>query len=47
MGVPCVLGERGVESIVELDLNDREREEFKGSVASVRADIERLRNLAP
>jgi hypothetical protein len=28
MGVPCVLGERGVESIVELDLNDREREEF-------------------
>jgi malate dehydrogenase len=47
MGVPCVLGERGVESIVELDLNDREREEFKGSVASVRADIERLRSLAP
>jgi malate dehydrogenase len=46
MGVPCVLGEKGVESIVELDLNDRERADFDGSAASVRADIERLRNIA-
>jgi malate dehydrogenase len=46
MGVPCVLGEKGVESIVELDLNDRERADFDRSAASVRADIERLRNIA-
>jgi malate dehydrogenase len=46
MGVPCVLGEKGVESIVELDLNDRERADFDRSAASVRADIERLRDIA-
>jgi malate dehydrogenase len=45
MGVPCVLGEKGLESIVELDLNDRERADFERSAASVRADIERLRAL--
>jgi malate dehydrogenase len=46
MGVPCVLGERGVESIVELDLNERERADFERSASSVRADIERLRSLS-
>jgi malate dehydrogenase len=46
MGVPCVLGERGMESIVELDLNDRERADFDRSASAVRADIERLRNLS-
>lgn len=46
MGVPCVLGEKGLESIVELDLNSRERTDFDRSVASVRMDIERLRALA-
>ncbi|NCA69441.1 MAG: malate dehydrogenase [Sphingobacteriia bacterium] len=45
MGVPCVLGDRGVESILELDLNARERADFDRSVAAVRADIERLREL--
>lgn len=45
MGVPCVLGERGVESIVELDLNARERADFEHSAASVRVDIERLRQM--
>ncbi|NCC29814.1 MAG: malate dehydrogenase [Gammaproteobacteria bacterium] len=47
MGVPCILGEKGVESIVELDLNERERADFERSAASVRADIGRLRDIAP
>ena len=46
MGVPCVLGERGMESIVELDLNPRERADFDRSTSAVRADIERLRSLS-
>lgn len=46
MGVPCVLGEKGLESIVELDLNSCERSDFDRSAASVRTDIERLRALA-
>ena len=45
MGVPCVLSEKGVESIVELDLNERERADFDRSAAAVRADIERLRTI--
>jgi malate dehydrogenase len=43
MGVPCILSERGVESVVELDLNEEERAAFATSVASVREEIERLR----
>ncbi len=45
MGVPCVLGEKGVESIVELDLNAPERADFNRSAAAVRTDIERLREI--
>ncbi|MGA7981132.1 MAG: malate dehydrogenase [Chromatiaceae bacterium] len=45
MGVPCILGERGVEAVVELDLNDEERAAFAASVAAVRHDIERLKEL--
>ncbi|SDX14783.1 malate dehydrogenase [Thiocapsa roseopersicina] len=46
MGVPCVLGERGMESIIELDLNARERADFDRSASAVRADIERLNSLS-
>ncbi|MGB5736959.1 MAG: malate dehydrogenase [Thiohalocapsa sp.] len=42
MGVPCVLDESGLSSIVELDLDAEERAHFDSSVASVRADIARL-----
>jgi malate dehydrogenase len=42
MGVPCVLDESGLASVVELDLDERERQDFAGSVAAVRADIQRL-----
>lgn len=43
MGVPVVLGERGVERIVELPLNAAERAELARSAAAIRADIEKLR----
>ncbi|EXJ17093.1 malate dehydrogenase [Imhoffiella purpurea] len=42
MGVPCILGSKGVESIVELDLNERERTDFSRSASAVRNEIERL-----
>ncbi|MBK1717409.1 malate dehydrogenase [Thiocystis violacea] len=45
MGVPCVLGEQGIKSIVELDLNARERADFDQSVVAVRAEIERLTDI--
>jgi malate dehydrogenase len=43
MGVPCVLGENGVESVLELDLNEDERAEFLKSAAAVREEVDRLR----
>jgi len=43
MGVPCILSSRGMESIVELDLNDREKADFEQSAASIRANIEHAR----
>ncbi|MBK1644975.1 malate dehydrogenase [Thiocapsa imhoffii] len=46
MGVPCILGEKGMESIVELSLNPGERADFDRSVASVRGDIDRLRAIS-
>ena len=45
MGVPCILSERGMESIIDLNLNERERADFANSVAAVRADIERLKDI--
>ena len=34
-GVPVILGEKGVEKIIELDLNEEEKNNFKKSVATV------------
>jgi malate dehydrogenase len=45
MGVPCILDESGLSSIVELDLDAQERAHFDSSAASVRADIARLAEL--
>jgi len=45
MGVPCILSEKGIESVVELDLNARERADFEYSVATVRSDIARLKEI--
>jgi len=35
IGVPCILGKNGIEKIVELDLNDEEKELFAKSAAAV------------
>jgi malate dehydrogenase len=45
MGVPCILSEKGIESVVELDLNPRERADFDHSVAAVRDDVGRLKEI--
>jgi malate dehydrogenase len=36
MGVPCKLGPRGIEAIVELDLSDDERQALQASSEAVR-----------
>jgi len=36
VGVPVVIGKDGIEKIIELDLNDSERNLFKKSLAHVR-----------
>ncbi|MDE0585169.1 MAG: malate dehydrogenase [Planctomycetota bacterium] len=43
MGVPCVLGTNGVESIVDLELDDAGREKLDASATAIRADIETLK----
>lgn len=45
MGVPCILSGKGIESVVELDLNPRERADFDHSVAAVREDLARLKDI--
>ncbi len=42
MGVPVVLGEDGIERVIELPLTDEEAAEFRRSADNVRADIARL-----
>ncbi len=39
IGVPAVIGKKGVEKIIQLDLNDDERQVFEKGVASVRDAI--------
>ena len=46
MGVPCILDESGLASVVELDLDAQERADFDSSVAAVREDIARLAELS-
>jgi malate dehydrogenase len=45
MGVPCVLDERGLSEVVELELDERERADFERSSAAVHEDIERLASI--
>ncbi len=42
VGVPVVLGTRGVEKIIELELNEQEKQEFRKSVAAVKELVEKL-----
>jgi len=46
IGVPCILGKNGIEDIVELPLNDKERELFLISAQSIRLQIENLKQNA-
>jgi len=45
VGVPVILGEKGVEKIIEIDLNEEEKALFDNSVNAVKnlvADMKRL-----
>ncbi len=43
VGVPVVLGSRGIEQIIELELNDDLKTKFKSSVASIQEGIDLLK----
>jgi malate/lactate dehydrogenase len=43
MGVPVVVGEEGMERVIELPLVEDEAAAFRQSAAQVRADIGRLK----
>lgn len=45
MGVPCILGEKGVEDIVQLDLNEKEQKMFRESVAYIRSDLDKMKDI--
>ena len=45
MGVPCVLGQSGLERVVELELTEEEQHWFDRSARAVAADIDRLKAL--
>jgi malate dehydrogenase len=47
VGVPVVIGAKGVERVVEIELNGAEREMFDKSVTSVRTLVEACRKIAP
>ncbi len=42
MGVPCVLGERGIESIIKLPLNADEKKLFEEAAMTIRQKLDRL-----
>jgi malate dehydrogenase len=47
IGVPVVIGAKGVERIIEIDLNKPERAMFENSIASVDGLIEACVRLVP
>jgi malate dehydrogenase len=47
VGVPVVIGAKGVERIVELELNSSERQMFEKSAASVQGLVDACRKIAP
>ncbi len=46
LGVPCKLGRRGVEEIVEVELTEAERAALESSAEHVRSTIERVKELS-
>ncbi|EKV30515.1 Malate dehydrogenase [Caenispirillum salinarum AK4] len=47
VGVPCIIGENGVEKVVEIDLNDEEKAMFQNSVNAVKGLVEAAKKLMP
>jgi malate dehydrogenase len=47
VGVPVVIGAKGVERVVEIELNGAEREMFDHSVNAVRTLVDACRKIAP
>src|ERR1700736_1547642 len=47
VGVPVVIGAKGVERVVEIELNGAEREMFDKSVRAVRTVVDACRKIAP
>ena len=47
VGVPVVIGAKGVERIVELELTSSERDEFEKSAAAVKALVDACQKIAP
>jgi malate dehydrogenase len=47
VGVPVVIGAKGVERIVEIDLNGAERAMLEKSVSSVRGLVDACLKIAP
>jgi len=45
MGVPCVLGSRGVERVVELELGEVEAAKLQASAEAIRSDLQALRDM--
>ena len=44
-GVPCVIGRRGIESIIELPLDEKEREQLKYTCSVIRQNIQRAETI--
>ncbi len=47
IGVPCVIGAKGMERVIEIDLNTHERLDFKRSVEAVQNLVEACMRIAP
>jgi len=47
VGVPVVIGSKGVERIVEIDLNSAERAMFEKSAQAVQSLIDACKRIAP
>ena len=45
VGVPCLLGGKGLEGVMEISLNSDEKSQFKKSVAEVRKTVKELNSL--
>ena len=45
IGVPCIIGKNGLESIIDVKLNDQEKEKFTQSAAAVRNMNEVLKEI--